>query len=493
MAFSEANARFGNIPESVIARKFEATDYYIDPEEYNDYMRRELRDLSPDAPLFESDQPRQDTKSKEFLEIRNSGYRTDQFPDHPDLFLGLTGHDPRGYSNTPILTDARVQTESRHKTLKKISDSQSSVSEREKRPWVITSDIRNAHYNQAKRLKIFSASKTARPVGGLVQKDIHAQSMYSDDISIPEISNAELRPCTTLVADLVSMGDISTPDHEIKVAQYCVAPNRGTSAVVNTEAFHQSRLSNIRPASAELKSRTSANVAQSMISVLANKHNIQGQTSAYGIGKESVNHRGRTIAQRANKNSSDTIDVSHDIHKLVMLGQSRIGRQTRTTNTSHSYTDTDVTNIASFMENATRKLRHGQLKPGDTIVSGFTGSKDVFNRRLGKQTNIRGQDWARASTDHGNSMSVAPLAQMHKVGSRLHTESFAGLSTDSDFTKLRKRGQLTSSNDPRHDLSNVKTTANGDTTIDRNIGRMTKFVRDKTMDTIEHSPMSEIS
>ena len=129
MSYTEINQEggmpYGGMPYDEIVRKLEVTDprlvsevrgtglYEDDPrEDYTDYVRSEIIDWSPDDVFLESDHPRRDPSvSRTMLNMRYNGGRGPndfRLPQHPELFIGFTGNDPRGASTDPRFDKARA-------------------------------------------------------------------------------------------------------------------------------------------------------------------------------------------------------------------------------------------------------------------------------------------------------------------------------------------------------------------------------------------------
>jgi len=98
---------YGAIPDLELIKKLEETeipergdDYSID---YNNYIRSEIVDWTPDQPYLESDKTRRDSSlSQSILNLRHVGTRgTLDVPSHPEMFMGFMDQDPRAIDNNP--------------------------------------------------------------------------------------------------------------------------------------------------------------------------------------------------------------------------------------------------------------------------------------------------------------------------------------------------------------------------------------------------------
>lgn len=130
MSYTEINQErgmpFGGMPYDALLHKLEETDpdliaevrgddpFFDVEDHYDEYARAEIIDRSPDDIFLESDHARRDpATSRTVLNLRHAGGRGPndyRLPQHPELFLGFTGNDPRGADTQPRLDQVRAQT-----------------------------------------------------------------------------------------------------------------------------------------------------------------------------------------------------------------------------------------------------------------------------------------------------------------------------------------------------------------------------------------------
>lgn len=130
MSWSEINMEkgmpYGGLPHDALLYKLEETDPELisevrgdDPmhdteDDYDEYARAEIIDWTPDDTYLESDHPRRDPAlSRSMINLRYAGGRGPndyRLPQHPELFLGFTGNDPRGADTQPRFDKLRAQT-----------------------------------------------------------------------------------------------------------------------------------------------------------------------------------------------------------------------------------------------------------------------------------------------------------------------------------------------------------------------------------------------
>ena len=170
----------GGMPHGAILEKLEETDldgygYSGDVEMlYDQHVRDEIVDWSPDTPFLEQDQTRRNGSfSRSKLNERFSGGRgaTDyRGPSHPDLFVGFTGNDPRGASNDPRFDKLRKHTETRFRNMeirmgKNVGHGDLEAADR---PWggaAFSYSQKELHRRLKHYAKWFSTSKVQRPAG----------------------------------------------------------------------------------------------------------------------------------------------------------------------------------------------------------------------------------------------------------------------------------------------------------------------------------------
>lgn len=122
----EKGMPYGGMPYDEIVMKLEETDpdlvaevrgydpFYDHELAHDDYVRSEILDWSPDETWLESQHPARDPAlARSQLNLRYSGGRGPndyRLPNHPELFMGFTGNDPRGRDvEQPVLAKVRSQ------------------------------------------------------------------------------------------------------------------------------------------------------------------------------------------------------------------------------------------------------------------------------------------------------------------------------------------------------------------------------------------------
>jgi hypothetical protein len=186
MSYTEINdekgMRHGGMPYDAILGKLEETDpelvdavsgrdKFDDIEDaYGNATRAEIIDWAPDAPVLESDHPRRDPAwSRSALNLRYNGTRGSHYelPQHPELFIGFTGDDPRGVTNDPRFDQIRGHITARAANLEARmgNNDDNTIAER---PWTAQSQsyaMKELHKRVQKNTKVFLTQKEGRPYG----------------------------------------------------------------------------------------------------------------------------------------------------------------------------------------------------------------------------------------------------------------------------------------------------------------------------------------
>ncbi len=262
----------GDMPQELHLIKMEQTQMYEHEDQLDDFFRSTLRDTTPDAPTLAQDMPRktQDTLRSEILNIRYTGARTAAEPIHPDLFLGFTRRDERGYHNAgPDMRHANSQSMARVKYKDFVSDHASD--------WTITSggrsemrairDLRSTIGATKQRLKIFSTSKDSRatPYQGASHHKSHVNKLMSDGValSLNNIAGAHQRKNnSTLKSNVIRAGHRQTGDHEFSVAQYGILSSAKKRANIHSAQRDTSFDHVYDVAPGEIKNRLSVVILQ---------------------------------------------------------------------------------------------------------------------------------------------------------------------------------------------------------------------------------------
>ncbi len=205
---------FGGMPYDVLLRKLEETDseYSVaaargdDPfttmeDRYDAYARSEIIDWAPDDTYLESDHPRRDPAlPRSVLNLRHSGGRgpnDHRLPQHPELFLGFTGNDPRGADTQPRLDMARAQmaVRAREREVRMGHNVGHGDFIEADRPWsgpAFVYDQKEIQRRQKAHSRWFPAQKEGRPWGRNVVADEHyglrqRRDIVSDEsLHVPE-------------------------------------------------------------------------------------------------------------------------------------------------------------------------------------------------------------------------------------------------------------------------------------------------------------------
>jgi hypothetical protein len=195
MSYTEIRHRegmpHGGMPHDALLLKLEETDpelvdevrgfdeFHAREDDYDNYVRSEIIDWTPDAPYLESDQTRRDPAlSRSMLNLRYNGTRgsNPELPRHPELFYGFTGNDPRGVVNDPRFDQMRghMATRAAGLTVRMGNNDDHHLAER---PWTgqsISYAMKEVHRRQKANTRVFSVQKEGRPWGNNTTFDAFA-------------------------------------------------------------------------------------------------------------------------------------------------------------------------------------------------------------------------------------------------------------------------------------------------------------------------------
>lgn len=231
--------KYGTIPRRLLEDKYEITLIDEDPDRSNQFMRNTLKDFRADPVLFESDNPRTNAMtSVGALNLRLHGSRGNKSgPNHSEMFLGFTDHDPRGTATDP---DFKKYTEDSWKRRKRTEmnlvpdKSEDRITQGGMTESHIAEIKKQMFYPIKDRLKIFSTEKDGELLAGRPYEvtkpmlhttravniePIHKLQDHQDFLSDAD-DLYRVPDHTTLGSLYVAPFQKQQPDHRIKVAKY---------------------------------------------------------------------------------------------------------------------------------------------------------------------------------------------------------------------------------------------------------------------------------
>jgi hypothetical protein len=200
-----------------------------------DFLRSTLKDTTPDQASLAQDLPResQNVLRSEVLNLRHSAARTPAEPVHPDLFLGFTERDKRGFHNSgPDMRQYKKQSQVRGKFKDFVSDHASdwTIPEGTRSEMRHIRDLRKTIDAGRERLKIFDTSLDSRAnkYSGMstnksgVPKTLHDGTL----LNLNETKSLHYKDNTKLREDVIKVGYRQTSDLRFKVAQYGMSTSK---------------------------------------------------------------------------------------------------------------------------------------------------------------------------------------------------------------------------------------------------------------------------
>jgi hypothetical protein len=316
----------GYMPPELHLKKNERTCIYERKDQLNEHFRSTLRDTTPDAPTLAQELPRetQDQVRTEIINLRTVGARTAAEPIHPDLFLGFTERDARGYHNAgPDFRKYADQSRARVKFKDIVSDHASdwTIPEGRRSELRAAMDLRRTINASRERLKIFDTARDSRPIryngmktnksgvvkttrGGTILNLNDAQEAY------------QRKDNTSLRGDVIKIGYRQSGDHRFAVAQYGLTSAARKHANIHTaqQLVHEDRKFDVSPS--EIKTRLMINM---MKEVDRRKHLNRDRNEMKGYFQNSMdtNNVIKKLAadlhnaQRNTEQTADVIDLGH--------------------------------------------------------------------------------------------------------------------------------------------------------------------------------------
>ena len=245
----------GEIPQSIIDKKYEKTDIYEDDDQLNNYYRNVLRDDGPDpvdtfaygskrsnagysqeeidlAAKMGVSLPKTTASSgvmrSTILNIRATGQRSTIQPRHSEAFLELTGKDPRGHSNLPdmrkLVEHSRARADNYRLSFK--NDDDFSVHESARNPSKVSSDKKTAMMAAKQKIQVFNESETTWASGnGMVKSkktksEVEKVLLDNDVLDIHDQPLDNRRSNVTLLSNTLPGGWSQEADHKVPIGRY---------------------------------------------------------------------------------------------------------------------------------------------------------------------------------------------------------------------------------------------------------------------------------
>jgi hypothetical protein len=317
----------GFMPPELHMKKLEQTCMYEQEDQLDDYFRSTLKDRTCDAPSLAQDLPRgtQDTVRSEIMNLRHSAARTSAEPIHPDLFLGFTDRDERGYHNAgPDLKLYADQSRARGKFKDFVSDHASdwTIPEGTRSNMRAIMDLRKTIEPSRERLKIFDTSLDSRANQWSGARTEHTSGVPKTTIdgTILNLNDAQepghRKDNTTLKSNNTKIGWRTTGDHRFSVAQYGLTSSKRKKTNIHESQYKNKTSHKFDVMPSEIQNRLFTNI---MKEVDRRKH-LEQYRGEMGINfKESMQSQNKigkmigdlSIAQLNTQQTADTIDLGY--------------------------------------------------------------------------------------------------------------------------------------------------------------------------------------
>lgn len=316
----------GDMPPELHMKKLEQTCMYEREDQLDEFFRSTLKDRTPDQASLAQDLPRetQNQVRSEILNIRHSAARTPAEPIHPDLFLGFTERDNRGYHNAgPDMKLYANQSRARGKFKDLVSDHGSdwTIPEGTRSELRHIRDLRKTIDASRERFKIFDTAFDGRAntwSGAKTHKS--GVPKTTTDGTILNLNDAvepgQRKDNTKLRTDKIKVGWRQTGDHRFSVAQYGQTSARRKYTNIHNSQYKskESRKFDVHPS--EIQNRLFINI---MKEVDRRKHLDKYRGEMEFNFKKSMKAQNRigkmvadlSTAQMNTQQTADTIDLGY--------------------------------------------------------------------------------------------------------------------------------------------------------------------------------------
>ena len=218
----------GNMETDLYLKKQERTCLYEDSNTLHEHFLSTLRNRLPDPPTMAQYMPKskhaQNATRKDVMNLRYNVSRSESEPFMPDLFLGFTDKDTRGYHNQPHMEKFNMHSKARTKFIDFQNDTLTDqvVPDHVRSAQRIIKDRRNSINPIKERLKIFKTGVDSRAVpiashtlmGSAVDKSKHDATL-EESLKMINLQNA-----TSLLSNQTEIGYRTTTDNQFNIGKY---------------------------------------------------------------------------------------------------------------------------------------------------------------------------------------------------------------------------------------------------------------------------------
>ena len=323
------SGQYGDMPPEFHLKKLEQTCMYEREDQLDNFFRSTLKDRTVDRPSLAQDLPKtkeaQNQIRSEVLNVRHSAARTDAEPIHPDLFLGFTEKDPRGYHNAgPDFKLYAKQSKARGKFKDFVSDHASdwTIPEGTRSESRVIKDLRKTINPTKQRLKIFDTSFDGRANSWSGARGSHVSEVpkTTQDGQILDLNDAQethqRKDNTKLKFDIVKVGYRQTGDHKFSVAQYGLVRKSEQKKNIHDSQYKNKTSHKFEVSPSEIKNRLFVNMIKE---VGKKKHFINYKKDSTHLFQESNISKNKikklladlSTAQMSTAQTADIIDLGY--------------------------------------------------------------------------------------------------------------------------------------------------------------------------------------
>lgn len=160
--------KYGDMPQALLMSKFEETDMGSEENLYDNYVRAEIMDRTPDKSKFEHEEPRRNTSYGK-LNLLYNGTRgevdTPYRPEYFDGFMGPEDRDPRGIATDPDFKQLKSQHQARNRFVRFSADSTHSITGLGRSEEKVMKDKQTINKYMKQHMKFFNRQLDGRREG----------------------------------------------------------------------------------------------------------------------------------------------------------------------------------------------------------------------------------------------------------------------------------------------------------------------------------------
>lgn len=390
----------GTIPYSMYKKKMSATNMYESPHIVENYMRKTLADFTPDAPFFASDEPRYDTKAKEFLATRYEGSRSGGLepwlPEGTNIHTEFLEKDPRGVATQPNFRSVIDQYASRGASFFKTNDDDLSIPESHP---TFADDValrHKLHQNLKDRYINFDDSLdnwTGSRINTHKTANRDNTTLDGTTKNLTHIEQGNRTDAITKLSNDSSMAQhlFSTPSHKFKTAKYgqVRAFQKNTDPSVDYSEISQTQYDSTvgyvstKTLAHKIKQRVNADFTMDQIDSQTTNMNNRSIVNRIDLSRVNLSDNTQVMA-----NSKKT--QQRRLHKPVLINENHSqNSQTLITYMEDAISSRHYTRVSDYNKAREKIQQSGIINTTQSVASNKRPNRKISQKLLSDQTQER--------------------------------------------------------------------------------------------------------